>query len=632
MRIFLVALASVSIVVAACSSSGDAASPGGVARERRGWREYDGSRSAHVPQGRGADAPERICQNCHIAGGIAPFSLVTYADAKASPASIVAQTEPRIMPPWGAQNTAECKPPKPWKDDLRLSDAGDRDARRRGTPAATSRAIRRTRRRRALARRRRTWQGATLARAGDAVHAHGDERHVPLLRPRSEDHEHEVPERHELRARQQDHRAPRARVRDPAGATVPGDVVRLLRRPGRRPARASSPRGRRAECPSEYPADVGLRSRRAPSSSMQVHYHPHANATKRPRRDGVPVSASPTPRRRTRPRRALIGNFANAVGTDGHRPRAGPRRPGRRAHLHDPRQRPGHVETMRFVMPSVRPARADRSGSSASARTCISPVATRRSRSRAAARSRVSSRSPRGTSTGSAATSTTRPSSRCRPSRPATSSEMRCTYDNTTDEPGARRRAERIGYLAADGHLARRSDDRRDVPRRLHVRLQGEVMRGAIASASPASPQSPPSRALRAATLPSTPASPTSTSTWSSPTSRVPDAVASDEVLAGVREELARGGALASGDGYPRCEVEILRADEASEGIAAAPDAAGRLQPQSRATRVGLVARAWVLRAPGRRARARHGRRSRLRDRDHRERRARARRSATPMR
>jgi hypothetical protein len=80
--------------------------------------------------------------------------------------------------------------------------------------------------------------------------------------------------------------------------------------------------------------------------------------------------------------------------------------------------------------------------------------------------------------------------------------------------------------------------------------------------------------------------------------SRVPDAVASDEVLAGVREELARGGALASGDGYPRCEVEILRADDASEGIAATPDAAGRREPQSRATRVGLVARAWVLRAP----------------------------------
>jgi hypothetical protein len=81
--------------------------------------------------------------------------------------------------------------------------------------------------------------------------------------------------------------------------------------------------------------------------------------------------------------------------------------------------------------------------------------------------------------------------------------------------------------------------------------------------------------------------------------SKVPDAVASDEVLAGVREELARSGNLEPGAGFPRCEVEILRADEASEGIAAVPGEGGRLFPQSRATRVGLVARAWVLRAPG---------------------------------
>ena len=81
--------------------------------------------------------------------------------------------------------------------------------------------------------------------------------------------------------------------------------------------------------------------------------------------------------------------------------------------------------------------------------------------------------------------------------------------------------------------------------------------------------------------------------------SKVPDAVASDEVLAGVREELARSGALASGAAYPRCEVEILRMDEAAEGIASAPSEGGGLLPQARATRVGLVARAWVLKAPG---------------------------------
>lgn len=79
--------------------------------------------------------------------------------------------------------------------------------------------------------------------------------------------------------------------------------------------------------------------------------------------------------------------------------------------------------------------------------------------------------------------------------------------------------------------------------------------------------------------------------------SNVPDAVASDEVLAGVRDELARASALVAGEGYPRCEVEVLRADEASEGIAARPNLEGRLMPESRATRVGMVARAWIVRA-----------------------------------
>lgn len=79
----------------------------------------------------------------------------------------------------------------------------------------------------------------------------------------------------------------------------------------------------------------------------------------------------------------------------------------------------------------------------------------------------------------------------------------------------------------------------------------------------------------------------------------IPDAVVADEVLAGVRDELARAGALSPGDGYPRCEVEILRADESSEGIFAAPAPGGGVVPESRATRVGVVARAWVSEGPG---------------------------------
>lgn len=80
-------------------------------------------------------------------------------------------------------------------------------------------------------------------------------------------------------------------------------------------------------------------------------------------------------------------------------------------------------------------------------------------------------------------------------------------------------------------------------------------------------------------------------------TSNVPDAVASDEVAAGVRDELARAGALTAGESFPRCEVEVLRADEASEGIGAIPNGDGVLLPDARATRVGIVARGYVVRS-----------------------------------
>lgn len=73
----------------------------------------------------------------------------------------------------------------------------------------------------------------------------------------------------------------------------------------------------------------------------------------------------------------------------------------------------------------------------------------------------------------------------------------------------------------------------------------------------------------------------------------VPDVTASDEVASGVREELAGAGALEAGEGWPRAEIEVLRADEASEGIAV-----GAAGPVVRGTDVGLVARAWIAPAP----------------------------------
>jgi hypothetical protein len=77
----------------------------------------------------------------------------------------------------------------------------------------------------------------------------------------------------------------------------------------------------------------------------------------------------------------------------------------------------------------------------------------------------------------------------------------------------------------------------------------------------------------------------------------VADAAVVAEVEAGVRAGLARGGGLRSGSGYPRVVIEVLRIDAASEGISAVPGTP--TAPLARGTRVGVLARAWVERAPG---------------------------------
>ncbi len=67
------------------------------------------------------------------------------------------------------------------------------------------------------------------------------------------------------------------------------------------------------------------------------------------------------------------------------------------------------------------------------------------------------------------------------------------------------------------------------------------------------------------------------------------DAIAADEVASGVRDELARRGALSSSN-FPRIEVQVLRQDERAESIARS--AGGT--PEARALTVGLVARGWI--------------------------------------
>jgi len=63
------------------------------------------------------------CGGCHTDGGAGPFPLDDYDSAVEMSGRALGAVEDGIMPPWGAQDTDECAPTRPWKDDLRLSDA-----------------------------------------------------------------------------------------------------------------------------------------------------------------------------------------------------------------------------------------------------------------------------------------------------------------------------------------------------------------------------------------------------------------------------------------------------------------------------------------------------------------------------
>ncbi len=51
---------------------------------------------------------QRACQGCHTAGGVAPFSMESYADAAPHAAQIATMVERRAMPPWKADDA--CRP------------------------------------------------------------------------------------------------------------------------------------------------------------------------------------------------------------------------------------------------------------------------------------------------------------------------------------------------------------------------------------------------------------------------------------------------------------------------------------------------------------------------------------------
>src|SRR5262245_17020504 len=62
---------------------------------------------------------EKNCQDCHRPGQVAPFSLLTYDQARKRAADIASVTDDRTMPPWPA-STEEGGP---FRDERVLSDA-----------------------------------------------------------------------------------------------------------------------------------------------------------------------------------------------------------------------------------------------------------------------------------------------------------------------------------------------------------------------------------------------------------------------------------------------------------------------------------------------------------------------------
>jgi hypothetical protein len=290
---------------------------------------------------------QRVCQNCHVAGGIAPFTLVTYDDARTNVAAIALQTKSRTMPPWGAQDTSECKPVRPWKDDLRLSDqeiatiAAWRDA---GTPEGDPKDAPPPR-----ATLTSGLAGATsiAPSAPFTLTTTSDTFRCFVLDPKITtdtylNGTYFVPGNKTIV-----HHALAFSI--PAGATAPGDAYDCFGGPqvtGASLVAAWAPGG----VPSQYPDGVALPVTAGTKFVMQVHYHPHANATADPDATTFQfrtTSTAPTYIAKT----ALIGNFTKAV-TGGSGLEPGPDDPPSGPEFRIPANAPAHVETMQFTMPA----------------------------------------------------------------------------------------------------------------------------------------------------------------------------------------------------------------------------------------------------------------------------------------
>lgn len=110
-----VLILSASVAVAACDSGSDdgAAGTGGAG----------GGPASGVTFHKDIEPLlQRSCLGCHRVDQIAGFSLESYEDAKAMAGIMAAQVEAKLMPPFHAQDTADCQPRLGWTYDPRLTD------------------------------------------------------------------------------------------------------------------------------------------------------------------------------------------------------------------------------------------------------------------------------------------------------------------------------------------------------------------------------------------------------------------------------------------------------------------------------------------------------------------------------
>ncbi|MCA9680462.1 MAG: hypothetical protein H6708_29785 [Kofleriaceae bacterium] len=112
--LLVVSLGSAVLAVACAGDPGSGGPDAGPAPRATWYQDIAPMLSAH-------------CMGCHRDGGIAPFSLETYASAKDHASVALFAVETGYMPPFDAEGTDTCAPRLGWKHDPRLT--GDEVAR-----------------------------------------------------------------------------------------------------------------------------------------------------------------------------------------------------------------------------------------------------------------------------------------------------------------------------------------------------------------------------------------------------------------------------------------------------------------------------------------------------------------------